>query len=122
MDARSSCDSSHIASGGLDKCIFLWDVSTGQVVKRYRAHHGFINCVQFNEESTVILSGSIDCSVKTWDCKSRSKDPIQEFKEAKDSITSITVSNYEIITSSLDGKVRRYDLRNGKLHADDQSC
>ncbi|XP_015791163.1 WD repeat domain-containing protein 83 isoform X3 [Tetranychus urticae] len=121
MDARGSCDSSHIASGGMDKCIFLWDVSTGQVVKRYRAHHAFINCVQFNEESTVILSGSVDCTVKTWDCKSKSRDPIQIFNEAKDSITSIAVSNYEIITGSLDGKVRRYDLRKGQLNVDDQS-
>lgn len=121
MDARGSCDSSTIASGGMDKCVFLWDVSSGQVLRRYRAHASYVNCIQFNEESTIILSGSVDCSVKSWDCKSRSKEPVQVFDESKDSITSIAVSDHEIITGSLDGKVRRYDLRKGQLHIDDLS-
>jgi len=31
----------------------------------------------FNEESTVILSGSIDSSVRIWDSRSRKMEPIQ---------------------------------------------
>ena len=124
MDARSSCDSNFIASGGMDKCVFLWDVGTKQIVKRYRAHLATINCVVFNEESTVILSGSVDGTVKAWDIKSKSKDPIQILDEAKDSVTSISVSDHEIVTSSLDGRIRRYDLRKGIMDDDDltKSC
>ncbi len=40
---------------------------------------GTVNCVSFNEESTVILSGSIDGKVKVWDCRSRKMEPIQVF-------------------------------------------
>lgn len=122
MDVRGSCDSSHLASGSLDKCVFFWDVSTAQALRRYRGHAGFVNCVQFNEESTIILSGSVDSTVKAWDCKSQSKEAVQVLDEAKDSVTSIAISNQEIITSSLDHCIRTYDLRKGFMHLDNVEC
>lgn len=43
--------------------------------------------MKFNEESTVILSGSIDSTVKVWDTRSRKMEPMQvmgkEEKEAE---------------------------------------
>lgn len=38
--------------------------------------------------------------------------------EAKDSVTSIQVSDHEILTGSAEGYFRRYDLRTGRMHAD----
>ena len=38
---------------------------------------GAVNCVKFNEESTVVLSGSVDGTVRAWDCRSNKQDPIQ---------------------------------------------
>jgi mitogen-activated protein kinase organizer 1 len=38
--------------------------------------------------------------------------------DAKDSITSLHVTDHEILSGSADGRVRRYDLRAGKLMAD----
>lgn len=38
---------------------------------------GTVNCVRFNEESTLVLSGAIDCSVRIWDLKSRKNEPVQ---------------------------------------------
>ena len=38
--------------------------------------------------------------------------------EAKDSVTSIQVSDSEILTGSADCCLRRYDLRKGKMHCD----
>ena len=62
-----------------------------QIIRRYRGHAGRVNCVEFNEESTVILSGSVDSSVRAWDCRSRKGTPIQIMDEAKDSISSLQV-------------------------------
>lgn len=118
LDAQSSGDNSHICSGGMDKSVVLFDVSTGQAIRKYRDHAGTVNCVCFNEESTVILSGSLDCSLRTWDVRSRKNQPIQILDEAKDSVTSVQVSDHEILTGSADSKVRRYDLRVGKLFSD----
>ncbi|KAG8197012.1 hypothetical protein JTE90_004284 [Oedothorax gibbosus] len=122
LDVQSSSDSAHIASGGMDKCVFYWDVSTAQIVRKYRGHASFVNAVKFNEESTVILSASVDNTVCAWDCRSKSREPIQIIRDAKDSVTSISVSDHEILTGSLDGCIRRYDLRKGQLYQDSLGC
>ena len=44
------------------------------------------------------LSGSYDASVRIWDCRSRSLEPVQILEDAKDSITSLHVSEFEILT------------------------
>jgi WD40 repeat protein len=48
-----------------------------------------------------------------------SRVPIQIFKDAKDSVASLVVSSHEILTGSVDGKVRCYDLRMGQLNTDE---
>ncbi|XP_003390666.1 PREDICTED: WD repeat domain-containing protein 83-like [Amphimedon queenslandica] len=118
LDATAAHDNGRIICGGRDKVVYLLDVSTGQPIRKYRGHYGAINCVKFNEESSVIITGSYDSTVRVWDCKSRTYDPIQVMEEAKDSITSLFVSNHEILTGSVDGKARRYDIRFGKLFSD----
>ena len=102
----------------MDKCLFLWDVSTGQPIRRYRAHVATVNTVRFNEDSSVIISGSVDGSVKLWDFKSNSKEPIQVLDEAKDSVSSVTVSDQQIVSASLDFAVRTYDIRKGIMVCD----
>lgn len=119
LDAVSSHDNANIASGGTDKTVILWDVTDSQPVRRIRGHYGQVNCVLFNSDSSVILSGSLDHSVRVWDVRHWSKDPVQVMDEARDSVTSIAVSDHEIVTGSLDCKVRCYDLRVGIMHMDD---
>ena len=60
---------------------------------------GRVQAVRFNEEGTIIFSASIDGTVKIWDIKSREYDPIQILDDAKDSVTSISLGNHEILDS-----------------------
>jgi mitogen-activated protein kinase organizer 1 len=86
-----------------------------------RAHSsclGRVQAVRFNEEATIIFSASIDGTVKMWDVKSREYDPIQILDDAKDSVTSIALGNNEILTASLDQRIRMYDIRYGKMYED----
>lgn len=55
----------------------VWNVSTGEAMRKFRGHAARVNCLAFNEESTVILSGSVDGTVRVWDLRSRRNDPIQ---------------------------------------------
>uniref|UniRef100_A0A8B9S309 WD repeat domain-containing protein 83 n=1 Tax=Apteryx owenii TaxID=8824 RepID=A0A8B9S309_APTOW len=118
LDAAGSFDNSQLCSCSADKTVALWDVATGQVVRKFRGHAGKVSCVQFNEEATVIVSGSIDSTVRCWDCRSRRPDPVQVLDEAKDGVSSVKVSDHEILSGSVDGRVRRYDLRAGQLYSD----
>ncbi len=62
--------------------------------------------------------GSFDATVRLWDCKSQSTKPIQVFEDSKDSVSSLHVLGHEIVTGSVDGKLRLYDLRMGMVYAD----
>ncbi|NXF56515.1 WDR83 protein, partial [Oceanites oceanicus] len=62
--------------------------------------------------------GSIDSTIRCWDCRSRRPDPVQVLDEAKDGVSSVKVSDHEILSGSVDGRVRRYDLRAGQLYSD----
>lgn len=46
---------------------------------------------------TIVLSGSIDSSIRCWDCRSRKPEAIQILDEAKDGISSIKISDHEIL-------------------------
>ena len=105
----------------MDKTIVLWDVATGQAVRKYRGHLATVNSVRFNEESTVAISGSVDTSLRCWDCRSKKPEAFQIMDEAKDSISSVQVTDHEILAGSLDGQVRRYDIRNGQMISDEMA-
>lgn len=91
---------------------------SGLPVRRIRNHAGGVTCVKFNEDSSVAISGSRDNSVQFYDIRSRSLEPIQTLKEAKDCITGLIVASNKIVTSSLDGCIRHYDIRAGELTCD----
>jgi mitogen-activated protein kinase organizer 1 len=117
-DAVGSCDSSFILSGSSDKSIIYWDVATGLPVRRLRTHAGAVSCVKFNEDSSLAISGGRDNTVQCFDIRTRALEPIQALKEAKDCITGLIVTEHKIISSSLDGCIRNYDLRVGELTCD----
>ncbi|KAK3933329.1 WD repeat domain-containing protein 83 [Frankliniella fusca] len=118
LDACGSCDSSQIVSCGADKSVIIWDVSSGTPLRRLRGHASNVTCVRFNEESSVAISGSLDNCVMCWDVRSRKNEPIQVLKEAKDSISSIQITNHMILTGSVDCRIRQYDMRTGDLITD----
>lgn len=117
-DAAGSCDSCHIVTSSLDKSIIYWDVTTGQPLRRLRLHAGGVTCVCFNEDSGLAFSGSRDNLVMCWDIRTRKLEPVQVFNDAKDCITGIIVTDHQIITSSLDGCIRRYDIRAAEMISD----
>ena len=43
------------------------------------------------------LTGSIDSTIRCWDCRSRKPEPIQTLDEARDGISSVKVSDHEVL-------------------------
>jgi mitogen-activated protein kinase organizer 1 len=53
-----------------------------------------------------------------WDMRANTWEPVQTLKEATSSITSLSILGASLYVSSLDGHVRTYDLRMGKIMDD----
>lgn len=123
LDVAVSRDNARLASCGGDRAVFLWDVATAKTVRRFGGQGGHTarinSCVFGGEGDAVVVSGSFDASVRVWDAKANSTKPVQVFAEARDSVSVVVVSGgYEIVAGSVDGRVRYYDLRMGRVDVD----
>ncbi|KAL4436065.1 hypothetical protein ABPG77_005513 [Micractinium sp. CCAP 211/92] len=119
-DVAIATDNSKFASCGGDRQVFLWDVSTGHIIRKFRGHDAYINSLVYGASCEVLVSGGYDQAVKVWDCRSRSIDPVQTIRNFRDSVTSVAVTERaEILAGSVDGSVRRFDVRMGRLFTDD---
>lgn len=52
-----SPDNARFASSGGDRSVFLWEVATGNTIRRISGHMGRVNVVEFNEDASVVASG-----------------------------------------------------------------
>lgn len=125
--------SSTTLAAASNQTLVITDVVTQQVKRRFQGHAARINAVDVSNGCETYLSASYDATVKIWDGRSHSWEPIMTLKDAKDSVTDLHVvqdpidpknkkgqaSTALIRTASVDGVVRTYDLRKGRLSADD---
>lgn len=137
-DLQCSSDSSAILSCGEDKLLLAWDVERCVPVRKIRAHEAPINGVRYYHpettemkrkgagggggsfffDSCVVVTGGADRKVHCWDLRSRSSTPLCTMSEARDGISSVDVRDHCVLSASLDGSVRQYDLKAGKIFTD----
>ncbi|KAK7206346.1 nuclear mRNA splicing protein [Myxozyma melibiosi] len=118
LDISVSHDNAKFTSCGGDRTVFLWDVTSGSITRRFSGHSARVNSVAFNADASVVASASYDTTVRLWDLKASSAKPVQVLEEAKDSVSCVLIRGTQIITGSVDGFVRVYDLRKGQLQED----
>ncbi|KDP41720.1 hypothetical protein JCGZ_16127 [Jatropha curcas] len=62
----ANSEGSYIVGGGLSGNIYLWEVATGRLLKKWRAHYRAVTCLVFTEDDSFLVSGSEDGSVRVW--------------------------------------------------------
>ncbi|KAJ2445595.1 WD repeat-containing protein 83 [Coemansia sp. RSA 2424] len=113
-----SRDSNSLAScGGADRAVYLWDVSQAQLTRKLADHTQRVDCVAISDDGSIVVSGSFDKTVRVWDTRSSNTPQalLQVLKESKDGISSLALTPTEIVAASIDGCVRTYDMRTGRV-------
>src|SRR5262249_4686589 len=68
--AFSPGDGRYIASGGIDRTVRLFDRATGNEIRAFYGHEGFIRGLAFSLDGKWLLSASADASLKLWEVAS----------------------------------------------------
>ena len=64
-----SPDGRRIASGGWDRILKIWDVTSGKTTMNLKGHTGRITSVAFSPDGKRLVSGGGDDDLKIWDIK-----------------------------------------------------
>ena len=54
-----------VVSGSKDKTVRIWDIETGQCLRKMEGHTSYVTCVRFDDKR--IVSASKDKTIKMWD-------------------------------------------------------
>jgi hypothetical protein len=96
-----SGDGQYVAGGGKDKEILIWRLDNGQIEKNYMAHDNFITGLVFSSDGEMLVSASLDGSIKEWDMKDLN---IGKKKFIKSDVTaSLSCNNLIIIDENENG-------------------
>ncbi|XP_071811164.1 WD repeat-containing protein 48-like isoform X2 [Apostichopus japonicus] len=112
-------DKEHVASGGLDRQIFLWDVNTLTALtatnntvttSSFNGQKDSIYSLAMNPSGTVLISGSTEKVLRVWDPRTCAK--IMKLKGHTDNVKSVIVNKdaTQCLSSSSDGSVRLWSL------------
>ena len=118
LDVAIAADNASFASCGGDRTVFVWDVTSGLVRRRLTGHEQRVNCVRYGPDGACLITGSYDKTVRCWDLRSSHVHPIQVLGGAADSVSSVAISEYEIVVGSIDGTITTFDLRVGQASRD----
>ncbi|OIW05430.1 hypothetical protein TanjilG_23256 [Lupinus angustifolius] len=119
----------YIAAGGAySGDIYFWEVDTGRLLKKWRAHYRPVTCLIFNEDESLLITGSEDGCVRVWDLfmifdELRSQEAgnlyMHSFSEHTLRVTDVAIGNGGasaiIVSASEDWTCKVWSLATGAL-------
>ncbi|CCI46781.1 unnamed protein product [Albugo candida] len=110
--------STKIASGGVDKRVQIFDITTQQVVGTLQGHQKKVSHVLFHPTAPLVISSSYDKQIKIWELEDNKvqTESLQTLQGHQDAVTmtSLHATGDYLISSSLDGNWAFYDLHRGQ--------
>ncbi|ORX94622.1 WD40 repeat-like protein [Basidiobolus meristosporus CBS 931.73] len=107
--------------------IYVWEVSTGNLLSTFDAHYKKITVLRFSQDDTVLFTGSEDSAVNVWllnsiidESNAQNRSPLYSWSDHSLPITDIHCGSgglkfARVVTSSLDHTCKVWDLASGSL-------
>ncbi|ESQ45620.1 hypothetical protein EUTSA_v10010392mg [Eutrema salsugineum] len=124
----ANTEGTYIVGGGTSGDIYLWEVATGKLLKKWHGHYRSVTCLVFSGDDSLLVSGSQDGSVRVWslirlfdDFQRQQGNTLYEhnFNEHTMSVTDIVIDyggcNAMIVSASEDRTCKVWSLSKGKL-------
>lgn len=115
MELHFTPDGSQIFTCSTDNTLGLWDVATGQRIKKLKGHTTFVNSVQGARRGPQILvSGSDDSTVKMWD--TRKRNALASFN-GEYQVTAVCFNDTaeQVFSGGIDNDIKVWDVRKNEL-------
>ena len=136
----ASQDGSLLAGGGASGRVYLWDNSTGELLKEWQAHYKAVSSLSFTTCGSLLASGGLDSIVHCWDVEAlvdvsapggavggRPPSPVSTWSGHSQIITHLLFTPHcgasgcpassRLVSASLDRTVRWWDIASGRcLH------
>ncbi|XP_009359755.1 LOW QUALITY PROTEIN: protein ROOT INITIATION DEFECTIVE 3 [Pyrus x bretschneideri] len=62
----ANSEGTYIVGGGSSGNIYLWEVNTGRLLKKWHAHYRGVSCLAFSDDGSLLISGSEDGGIRVW--------------------------------------------------------
>lgn len=107
-------DEKFIISGADDTYIHIWDVETGEEVRRLEGHTKDINQVDITPDGQIVLSASADSTLRLWDFATG--ELLHELKGHSSDVTSAVFSadGAWVLSGSKDSSLWLWEVATGK--------
>ncbi|MBD1867442.1 pentapeptide repeat-containing protein [Cyanobacteria bacterium FACHB-471] len=111
MSVALSPDGQMMAVGDSIGNIYLWNLTTTQLLATFEGHIGWVWSVAFSPDGTLLASGSTDSSVRLWDVQSG--QCLQVITEHTRSVRAVSFSpdSQQLASASEDKTVRLWNLQ-----------
>jgi len=103
-----------VIAGSFDNTAKLWEFTTGEEIRIFRGHFGFIASVSFSADSKYVVTGSADNTARLW--KITADKSIRTFRGHSEQIksASFSVDGKYVVTGSWDQTAKLWDVTTGR--------
>jgi WD40 repeat protein len=108
-------DGSRVLSSGYDNTVRLWDLGTGQEVRRFVGHKGLVHGLAFLPDGSRMVTCGRDGTVRLWDVETGKE--VRQFPGHEGPVQALALSpdGKRLLTGGRDKTLRLWDVATGKM-------